>query len=121
MLKEEKGNYNELVKQLQEISVSLRGHRYDLEDLNKRLQSIDESIKNNANINDDLKKKIEDLHTTLVHAVDALEEAQALVDTRNDELSAANEEVMAATEAWSVALSKKKCCISERFISKEVF
>jgi len=121
MLKEEKGNYNELVKQLQEISVSLRGHRYDLEDLNKRLQSIDESIKNNANINDDLKKKIEDLHTTLVHAVDALEEAQALVDTRNDELSAANEEVMAATEAWSVALSKKNVAYQKDLLAKKYF
>ena len=121
MLKEEKGNYNELVKQLQEISVSLRGHRYELGDLNKRLQSIDESIKNNANINDDLKKKIEDLHTTLVHAVDALEEAQALVDTRNDELSTANEEVMTATEAWSLALSEKNVAYQKNELAKTYF
>ena len=52
MLKDEQGNYNDLVKQLQSVSVSLRGHQYELKDLNKRLQSIEENIKNNANISD---------------------------------------------------------------------
>ncbi len=121
MLKDEQGNYNDLVKQLQTVSVSLRGHQYELKDLNKRLQSIEESIKNNANINDEQKKKIEGLHTDLVHAVDALEEAQALVNTRNDEYDAANRDVMAATEAWSLALSKKNVAYQKDELAKTYY
>ena len=37
MLKDEQGNYNDLVKQLQTVSVSLRGHQYELKDLNKKI------------------------------------------------------------------------------------
>ena len=121
MLKDEQGNYNDLVKQLQTVSVSLRGHQYELKDLNKRLQSIEESIKNNANINDEQKKKIEGLHTDLVHAVDALEEAQALVNTRNDEYDAANRDVMAATEAWSLALSEKNVAYQKDELAKTYY
>ena len=121
MLKDEQGNYNDLVKQLQTVSVSLRGHQYELKDLNKKLQSIEESIKNNANINDEQKKKIEGLHTDLVHAVDALEEAQALVNTRNDEYDAANRDVMAATEAWSLALSKKNVAYQKDELAKTYY
>ena len=121
MLRDEQGNYNDLVKQLQTVSVSLRGHQYELKDLNKRLQSIEESIKNNANINDEQKKKIEGLHTDLVHAVDALEEAQALVNTRNDEYDAANRDVMAATEAWSLALSEKNVAYQKDELAKTYY
>ena len=105
MLKDEQGNYNDLVKQLQTVSVSLRGHQYELKDLNKRLQSIEENIKNNANISDAQKQKIEGLLRELVHAEDALSAANEVVSDREAELMTANGELLAATTAKQTALT----------------
>ena len=115
MLKDEQANYNDLVKQLQTVSVSLRGHQYDLKDLTKRLQSIEESIKNNAKISDAEKQKIEKLLRDLVHAEDALSDAEEVVSNYEAELMTAKGKVLevttdvqAASTEQSVAEQKKK-------------
>lgn len=45
MLKDEQGNYNDLVKQLQTVSVSLRGHQYELKTLIKDYSLLKKTLR----------------------------------------------------------------------------
>ena len=114
MLKDEQANYNDLVKQLQTVNVSLRGHQYDLKDLTKRLQSIEESIKNNAKISDAEKQKIEGLLRDLVHAEDALSDAKEVVSNYETELMTAKGGVLDATTDVQTASTEQSVAVQKK-------
>ena len=57
-LQDEEKKYNDLVKQLQAVTVPLAKERNDLKYINERLTGIEEALQSNANINDDLKKEL---------------------------------------------------------------
>ena len=107
MLQEEKIKYNDLVKQLQAVTVPLAKERNDLKYINERLTGIEEALQSNANINDDLKKELEYLLEAKVNAQRDVEDAQERVDEIAGKISNVNQEIPGVISEWEEAAVEK--------------
>jgi len=107
MLQDEEKKYNDLVKQLQAVTVPLAKERNDLKYINERLTGIEEALQSNANINDNLKKELAGLLEAKVNAQRDVEDAQESVDEIAGEISNVNQEIPGAISEWEEAAVEK--------------
>lgn len=117
MLQDEEKKYNDLVKQLQAVTVPLAKERNDLKYINERLTGIEEALQSNANINDDLKKELALLLEAKVNAQRDVEDAQESVDEIAGEISNVNQEIPGAISEWEEAAVKKNKALRKNEIA----
>lgn len=117
MLQDEEKKYNDLVKQLQAVTVPLAKERNDLKYINERLTGIEEALQSNANINDDLKKELAFLLEAKVNAQRDVEDAQESVDEIAGEISNVNQEIPGAISEWEEAAVKKNKALRKNEIA----
>lgn len=119
MLQDEEKKYNDLVKQLQAVTVPLAKERNDLKYINERLTGIEEALQSNANINDDLKKELALLLEAKVNAQRDVEDAQESVDEIAGEISNVNQEIPGAISEWEEAAVKKNKALRKNEIASD--
>ena len=119
MLQDEEKKYNDLVKQLQGVTVPLAKERNDLKYINERLTGIEEALQSNANINDDLKKELALLLEVKVNAQRDVEDAQESVDEIAGEISNVNQEIPGAISEWEEAAVKKNKALRKNEIASD--
>ena len=119
MLQDEEKKYNDLVKQLQAVTVPLAKERNDLKYINERLTGIEEALQSNANINDDLKKELAFLLEAKVNAQRDVEDAQESVDEIAGEISNVNQEIPGAISEWEEAAVKKNKALRKNEIASD--
>lgn len=119
MLQDEEKKYNDLVKQLQAVTVPLAKERNDLKYINERLTGIEEALQSNANINDDLKKELAFLLEAKVNAQRDVEDAQESVDEIAGEISNVNQEIPGAISEWEEAAAKKNKALRKNEIASD--
>lgn len=119
MLQDEEKKYNDLVKQLQAVTVPLAKERNDLKYINERLTGIEEALQSNANINDDLKKELAFLLEAKVNAQRNVEDAQESVDEIAGEISNVNQEIPGAISEWEEAAVKKNKALRKNEIASD--
>lgn len=119
MLQDEEKKYNDLVKQLQAVTVPLAKERNDLKYINERLTGIEEALQSNANINDDLKKELAFLLEAKVNAQRDVEDAQESVDEIAGEISNVNQEIPGAISEWEDAAVKKNKALRKNEIASD--
>ena len=119
MLQHEEKKYNDLVKQLQAVTVPLAKERNDLKYINERLTGIEEALQSNANINDDLKKELAFLLEAKVNAQRDVEDAQESVDEIAGEISNVNQEIPGAISEWEEAAVKKNKALRKNEIASD--
>ena len=119
MLQDEEKKYNDLVKQLQAVTVPLAKERNDLKYINERLTGIEEALQSNANINDDLKKELALLLEAKVNAQRNVEDAQESVDEIAGEISNVNQEIPGAISEWEEAAVKKNKALRKNEIASD--
>ncbi|MFS2843153.1 DUF6383 domain-containing protein [Parabacteroides merdae] len=119
MLQDEEKKYNDLVKQLQAVTVPLAKERNDLKYINERLTGIEEALQSNANINDDLKKELALLLEAKVNAQRDVEDAQESVDEIAGEISNVNQEIPGAISEWEEAAVKKNKALRKNVIASD--
>ena len=119
MLQDEEKKYNDLVKQLQVVTVPLAKERNDLKYINERLTGIEEALQSNANINDDLKKELALLLEAKVNAQRDVEDAQESVDEIAGEISNVNQEIPGAISEWEEAAVKKNKALRKNEIASD--
>lgn len=119
MLQDEEKKYNDLVKQLQGVTVPLAKERNDLKYINERLTGIEEALQSNANINDDLKKELAFLLEAKVNAQRDVEDAQESVDEIAGEISNVNQEIPGAISEWEEAAVKKNKALRKNEIASD--
>lgn len=119
MLQDEEKKYNDLVKQLQAVTVPLAKERNDLKYINERLTGIEEALQSNANINDDLKKELALLLEAKVNAQRDVEDAQESVDEIAGEISNVNQEIPGAISEWKEAAVKKNKALRKNEIASD--
>lgn len=119
MLQDEEKKYNDLVKQLQGVTVPLAKERNDLKYINERLTGIEEALQSNANINDDLKKELALLLEAKVNAQRDVEDAQESVDEIAGEISNVNQEIPGAISEWEEAAVKKNKALRKNEIASD--
>lgn len=119
MLQDEEKKYNDLVKQLQAVTVPLAKERNDLKYINERLTGIEEALQSNANINDDLKKELALLLEVKVNAQRDVEDAQESVDEIAGEISNVNQEIPGAISEWEEAAVKKNKALRKNEIASD--
>lgn len=119
MLQDEEKKYNDLVKQLQAVTVPLAKERNDLKYINERLTGIEEALQSNANINDDLKKELALLLEAKVNAQRDVEDAQESVDEIAGEISNVNQEIPGAISEWEEAAVKKNKALHKNEIASD--
>lgn len=119
MLQDEEKKYNDLVKQLQAVTVPLAKERNDLKYINERLTGIEEALQSNANINDDLKKELAFLLEAKVNAQRDVEDAQDSVDEIAGEISNVNQEIPGAISEWEEAAVKKNKALRKNEIASD--
>ena len=119
MLQDEEKKYNDLVKQLQAVTVPLAKERNDLKYINERLTGIEEALQSNANINDDLKKELALLLEAKVNAQRDVEDAQESVDEIAGEISNVNQEIPGAISEWEEAAVKKNKALRRNEIASD--
>ena len=117
MLQDEEKKYNDLVKQLQAVTVPLAKERNDLKYINERLTGIEEALQSNANINDDLKKELALLLEAKVNAQRNVEDAQESVDEIAGKISNVNQEIPGAISEWEEAAVKKNKALRKNEIA----
>lgn len=121
MLQDEEKKYNDLVKQLQAVTVPLAKERNDLKYINERLTGIEEALQSNANINDVLKKELALLLEAKVNAQRDVEDAQESVDEIAGEISNVNQEIPGAISEWEEAAVKKNKALRKNEIASDFF
>ncbi len=119
MLQDEEKKYNDLVKQLQAVTVPLAKERNDLKYINERLTGIEEALQSNANINDDLKKELALLLEAKVNAQRNVEDAQESVDEIAGKISNVNQEIPGAISEWEEAAVKKNKALRKNEIASD--
>lgn len=119
MLQDEEKKYNDLVKQLQAVTVPLAKERNDLKYINERLTGIEEALQSNANINDVLKKELALLLEAKVNAQRDVEDAQESVDEIAGEISNVNQEIPGAISEWEEAAVKKNKALRKNEIASD--
>lgn len=119
MLQDEEKKYNDLVKQLQAVTVPLAKERNDLKYINERLTGIEEALQSNANINDNLKKELAFLLEAKVNAQRDVEDAQESVDEIAGEISNVNQEIPGAISEWEEAAVKKNKALRKNEIASD--
>lgn len=119
MLQDEEKKYNDLVKQLQAVTVPLAKERNDLKYINERLTGIEEALQSNANINDDLKKELALLLEAKVNAQRDVEDAQESVDEIAGKISNVNQEIPGAISEWEEAAVKKNKALRKNEIASD--
>lgn len=119
MLQDEEKKYNDLVKQLQAVTVPLAKERNDLKYINERLTGIEEALQSNANINDYLKKELALLLEAKVNAQRDVEDAQESVDEIAGEISNVNQEIPGAISEWEEAAVKKNKALRKNEIASD--
>ena len=119
MLQDEEKKYNDLVKQLQAVTVPLAKERNDLKYINERLTGIEEALQSNANINDVLKKELVLLLEAKVNAQRDVEDAQESVDEIAGEISNVNQEIPGAISEWEEAAVKKNKALRKNEIASD--
>ena len=119
MLQDEEKKYNDLVKQLQAVTVPLAKERNDLKYINERLTGIEEALQSNANINDDLKKELALLLEAKVNAQRDVEDAQESVDEIAGGISNVNQEIPGAISEWEEAAVKKNKALRKNVIASD--
>ena len=119
MLQDEEKKYNDLVKQLQAVTVPLAKERNDLKYINERLTGIEEALQSNANINDNLKKELALLLEAKVNAQRDVEDAQESVDEIAGEISNVNQEIPGAISEWEEAAVKKNKALRKNEIASD--
>lgn len=119
MLQDEEKKYNDLVKQLQAVTVPLAKERNDLKYINERLTGIEEALQSNANINDDLKKELALLLETKVNAQRNVEDVQESVDEIAGKISNVNQEIPGAISEWEEAAVKKNKALRKNEIASD--
>lgn len=119
MLQDEEKKYNDLVKQLQAVTVPLAKERNDLKYINERLTGIEEALQSNANINDALKKELALLLEAKVNAQRDVEDAQESVDEIAGEISNVNQEIPGAISEWEEAAVKKNKALRKNEIASD--
>lgn len=119
MLQDEEKKYNDLVKQLQAVTVPLAKERNDLKYINERLTGIEEALQSNANINDDLKKELALLLEAKVNAQRDVEDAQESVDEIAGGISNVNQEIPGAISEWEEAAVKKNKALRKNEIASD--
>ena len=118
-MQDEEKKYNDLVKQLQAVTVPLAKERNDLKYINERLTGIEEALQSNANINDDLKKELALLLEAKVNAQRDVEDAQESVDEIAGEISNVNQEIPGAISEWEEAAVKKNKALRKNEIASD--
>ena len=119
MLQDEEKKYNDLVKQLQAVTVPLAKERNDLKYINERLTGIEEALQSNANINDDLKKELALFLEAKVNAQRNVEDAQESVDEIAGKISNVNQEIPGAISEWEEAAVKKNKALRKNEIASD--
>ena len=119
MLQDEEKKYNDLVKQLQAVTVPLAKERNDLKYINERLTGIEEALQSNANINDNLKKELAFLLEAKVNAQRNVEDAQESVDEIAGKISNVNQEIPGAISEWEEAAVKKNKALRKNEIASD--